>query len=166
MYEPHEFEHGVWEDPLSILVASQGTDARNVIAPKFLISSTLNGMNPGLAYNGGVRRAATYQENGYPAGRWRLPTEAEIAFIAARQLEGLLPQLFVQSETPYLCANQSVVRLGTSFNSEDGIRVYEVDPNITSSSSGYFNRFVYDLWYWGDDPVEHPNRYYPNMHEH
>ncbi|MBQ9398056.1 MAG: hypothetical protein IJU08_06130 [Bacteroidales bacterium] len=153
------FEHGSWSEPLKVLIASQGTDARNVIAPKFLISSTLNGMNPGCRFDGSVRRAATYQENGYPAGRWRLPTEAEIAFIVACQRDGLIPELYVNGTTKYWCANRSyVVMQGSS--AENGINI---TPDATNTIG--FNRFVYDLWYWGDEPMD-PDYYHPNQHEH
>ncbi len=153
------FEHGAWEEPLKVMIASQKTDARNVIAPRFLISSTLNGMHSGIRFDGTVRRAATYQENGYPAGRWRLPTEAEIAFIVARQRDGSIPELFVFSSTKYWCANRSYVTLGDE-GSTSGISI------APSGSNNGFNRYVYDLWYWGDEPVEDPDRYWPNMHEH
>ena len=35
------------------------------------------------------KRCAAYQENGYPAGRWRVPTEAEIWFMANRSNAGV-----------------------------------------------------------------------------
>lgn len=155
----YEFEHGTWEEPMKVLISSQGTDMRNVIAPRFMISSTLNGMHNGVRFDGSVRRAATYQEGGYPAGRWRLPTEAEIAFIVARQRDGSIPELFVFSSTKYWCANRSYVTLGSE-GSTAGINT------AAAGSNAGFNRFVYDLWYWGDDPVDDPGTYHPNMHEH
>ena len=51
-----------------------------VISPKFRVSSKLGGYSEGDR-EGVMMRCASYQENGYPAGRWRVPTTAEIAFI-------------------------------------------------------------------------------------
>ena len=145
-----------WEKPMEILIANQGVDANEVIAPRFLVSSALNIMSSGLTHLQSARRAATYQEDGYPAGRWRLPTEAEIAFIVARQKEGALPWLF--AETYYHCANGRMVyvRMGDS---------YKNDPPISVNPTNGYNRFVYDLWYWGDGKMD-DTMYHPNMHEH
>ena len=141
-----------WEDPMMILIADQGVDANEVIAPHFLISSAMNVMSGALTHLQSVRRAATYQEDGYPAGRWRLPTEAEIAFIVARQKEGSLPWLFAQ--TYYHCANGRMVYVGMNNN-----------PPVSVEPVNGYNRFVYDLWYWGDEKMD-ASVYHPNMHEH
>ena len=74
---------------------------RNYIAPKFMISSTW-GRNPGMGNDGitfemAQRRCATYQEAGYPAGRWRLPTEAEAAFITVLQHNNFISTMFNNS---------------------------------------------------------------------
>ncbi len=178
---------GTWEDPVKILMANQGVDANEVIAPHFLVSSQLNVLNVALSHNNSARRAMTYQENGYPAGRWRLPTEAEIAFIVARQKDGNIPWLF--ADTYYHCANGKMAYV--SMQSADANK----PPIFCNHTSGY-NRFIYDLWYWGEDPTEGvdtihtademtdwekamsedgvtPNwkahwaeYYHPNMHEH
>lgn len=143
-----------WEKPLEILIASQSTDMNQVVAPKFLVSSNMNNMsNWSLSNAAAVRRAATYQEAGYPAGRWRLPTEAEIAFMMAMQQKGVIAQLYAYGNTRYQCAN------GTTVSVANG-------GAITShgATNGYI-RFVYDLWYWGDEPMD-PDVYHPNMHEH
>ena len=158
-YTTHTAEYAQWEEPLKVLIASQKTSARNVIAPRFLVSSAMNGMHGGVYFDESVRRAATYQENGYPAGRWRLPTEAEIAFIVARQRDGSIPELFVFGSTKYWCASRSYVALGSE-GATTGINIYPAGSNVG------FNRFVYDLWYWGDEPVDEPNCYHANMHEH
>lgn len=158
-YTTVPFEHGEWEEPLKVLIASQESDVNNVIAPRFLVSSTFAGMNPGVRFDGAVRRAAVYQENGYPAGRWRLPTEAEIAFIVACQRDNLIPELFVNGTTKYFCANRRYVVMQGS-TAENGINIYDAGTDIVG-----FNRYVYDLWYWGDEPMD-PDYYHPNQHEH
>ena len=57
-----------------------GEHTQNVIAPAFKIASSYGKTNY-LDYTYAKERCAAYQESGYPAGRWRLPTVAEIDFI-------------------------------------------------------------------------------------
>ena len=52
-----------------------GEDADNYIAPIIKIASSY-GKTVVLNYENAQKRCAAYQENGYPAGRWRLPTKA------------------------------------------------------------------------------------------
>ena len=73
------------------------TSTTNFIAPKFMIASRwsrladrVNDMDIETAR----KRCATYQEAGYPAGRWRLPTEAEINFVINLQRYGFINELF------------------------------------------------------------------------
>jgi hypothetical protein len=37
-------------------------------------------------------------------------------------------------------------------------------PDFEATSSSHYNRFVYDLWYWGDEPMADTETYHPNMH--
>ena len=142
----------LWKDPIKILMADQGVDANEVIAPHFLVSSQFNVLNAALSHTNSARRAMTYQEDGYPAGRWRLPTEAEIAFIVARQKDGTIPWLY--ADTYYHCANGKMAYVDmTSGNANK-------PPIFCNHTSGY-NRFIYDLWYWGDDPTETALRFHP-----
>ena len=143
-----------WEEPMKILIANQDASANEVIAPRFLVSSNFNNMSSWpLSNENCVRRAATYQEDGYPAGRWRLPTEAEINFMMTLQQKGIIPQLYAFGSS-YQCANKRAVKIESS-----GARTC---VNPTSA----YHRLVYDLWYWGDDPDRDKNVYHPNMHEH
>ena len=141
-----------WSDPGNILISSQRVEDRNIIAPKLLVSSALNA-NTGLTFEEAVRRGATYQEGGYPAGRWRLPTEAEIAFIVARQKEGVIPVLYA-TNSDYWSGSGRLVYIPT--NASASITFSDPASGVTQSC-----RFVYDLWYWGDEPstttVYHPN---------
>ena len=142
-----------WVDPLSILIANKSSNACQIIAPRFLVSSNMNNMSQwSLTNANAVRRAATYQEAGYPAGRWRLPTEAEIAYIMTLQQKGVIPELYAKNNL-YHCANGQVKIMG------DG------SVNQHQSGSSAYIRFIYDLWYWGDTPMD-VNVYHPNMHEH
>lgn len=143
-----------WSDPENILITSQSEEGHSIIAPKFLVSSALNA-NTGLTFLEAVRRGATYQEAGYPAGRWRLPTEAEIAFIVARQKEGVIPVLYATNDY-YWSGSGRLVYIPTAADAEISFS----NPSASTSESC---RFVYDLWYWGDEPAA-TNVYHPNGH--
>ena len=131
-----------------IKIAATDDEYRNYIAPQFMISSKW-GRNQGgkQAWENAQRRCATYQEAGYPAGRWRLPTEAEVMFIVNLERYGYIEELFVNG-TDYWIANQSVVTVNTSGESE-------VEKE-TSTTATHTQRCVYDTWYWGTEaPADH-----------
>lgn len=118
------------------------------IAPKLRISSAFGrrgSNNAGSNDNDDYRynyasawnRCAAYQEDGYPAGRWRLPTEAEIDYINRLSQRDFIPSLFYGS-TPYWTATPGVAVNGSG------------TQNVKSAST----RCVYDDWYWGSDPVD------------
>ena len=144
-----------WQEPLKILTTSQSAEDQNIVAPKFLVSSSLNAMlTTGLpTFDQAVSRAAVYQEAGYPAGRWRIPTEAEMAFIVARQQDGTIPDLYVAG-SDYWSGSGRLMTISTS-----GTSITMKDGNGDRQSV----RFVYDLWYWGDEPST-TNVYHPNGH--
>jgi len=139
-----------WSNPEDILICSMREQDRNLIAPRFLISSALNA-NYSLTWEQAVKRGATYQEVGYPAGRWRLPTEAEMSYIVARQLDESIPGLYA-TNTEYWAGSGRLMTTNTTGNNtfsdpEDGVK--------------QSCRYVYDLWYWGDEAASstesHPN---------
>lgn len=125
-----------------------GTDGsertRNVIAPKFMVASGYavlstsgNGMDKLIQLK---KRCASYQEDGYPAGRWRLPTQAEFQFIMSQVDKGMLPELYLE-DTDYWCAH------GVGRPQGNGV----IQMNyIDDDNAGHSTRCVYDLWYWGD----------------
>lgn len=122
---------------------SQST--KNMISPKFMIASSYGKTNQqSKAY--ARNRCATYQEDGYPAGRWRIPTEAEIQYIVKLSAWGVIPCLFGyenQDRTAtYWSANGAV-----AVNDYDGTANPVDNVNVSSS---YSVRCVYDLWYWTD----------------
>ena len=92
------------------------------------------------------KRCASYQEDGYPAGRWRLPTKAELEFIFYLSNKGKVPTLFVSS-MDYWCAH-GYANPGDDGYADMGYRTYYNDRSNTISV-----RCVYDDWYWGSDPV-------------
>lgn len=147
--------YAAWSDPENILIASQSEDGRSIIAPKFLVSSALNA-NTGLTFSEAVRRGATYQEAGYPAGRWRLPSEAEIAFIVARQRDGVIPVLYATGSY-YWSGSGRLVYIPTSSTAA----ITFAAPATADGTNSC--RFVYDLWYWGDESAA-TNVYHPNGH--
>lgn len=107
------------------------TDAVNIIAPVFKIASSY-GKTTSVSYNEAKERCASYQENGYPAGRWRIPTQAEFEFIIQRSYNSDIPSLFDEG---YYVA--------------DG-KVYDGD-SFENPTSEQFVRCVYDVWYWGNE---------------
>ncbi len=107
--------------------------ASNAIAPQFKIASSV-GATTNINYDQAVRRCASYQENGYPAGRWRIPTDAEIRFVISLSNKGKIPSLF---DGAYWAASGAVL------NNQG---------NSTGAESAAV-RCVYDSWYWGDKPM-------------
>ena len=67
---------------------------QNVIAPKIRIASSWGQTTPVPNYDRAEERCASYQENGYPAGRWRIPTVAEIDFLVRLSTYNHIPTLF------------------------------------------------------------------------
>lgn len=119
---------------------------KNIIAPKFRIASAYAVLHPGsgasTSLDGMRKRCASYQEDGYPAGRWRLPTEAEFKFIISQVDKGTLPELYIKNET-YWCAH------GLGRPQGNGT----IEMTYTTTSSGHSTRCVYDDWYWGSEPA-------------
>ena len=113
----------------------KASNIKTIIAPQFFVSSGWNS-STSVTFANAQKRAATYQEAGYSAGRWRLPTEAEIMFITARQREGVIPVLFaMDSSSNYWASSGRLYRNGQFYDA-------------SSNAQGYM-RFVYDTWYWG-----------------
>ena len=119
-------------------------DKNTVVAPRFMFPAGRLGSNranndvdTGGSWRAAAEHCAAYQEGGYPAGRWRLPTEAEVAFCRQLQQYHYIDGLFYD-ENPYWTAS------GTYF--QNGVA--STPGNNTRASV----RCVYDLWYWGEEP--------------
>ena len=112
----------------------------NVIAPVFRIASSYSVTSGADSHAKAEKRCASYQEDGYPAGRWRMPTFAEIEFICTLSSESKIPALFA-SGIKYWCAH------GVFSPSTSGV-------TLQSGSSAETIRCVYDEWYWGNERVE------------
>ena len=150
--------------------------ANNIIAPKFRIASSWGATQP-VSYANAFRRCASYQEDGYPAGRWRLPTVAEIQYIAKLNADGKIKRLLGSDS---LRNNQNQIEETTNYWSNSGYTtVYNgtnaewqsyqsinmpmpvlgtnsslISSTTVQSGNSVYIRCVYDDWYWGDDRVD------------
>ena len=109
----------------------------NVIAPKFRIASSWGRCSNTLSKTNAVYRCSSYQEDGYPAGRWRIPTEAEVLFMITLSGKGYINSLF--SETIAYWCNSCIL------TPKSGAQVDRSTPTTNSSARV---RCVYDEWYW------------------
>ena len=139
------------------------TDAVNVIAPIFKIASSY-GKTTQMSYEQAVKRCASYQENGYPAGRWRVPTPAEIEFMQQRALNGDIPSLFNglstnESYRAYWAGDGTVYWPGYNDDGEPfgPAAGFYAPGNNNMSKDTHSVRCVYDVWYWGDDKKDTDN---------
>lgn len=114
----------------------------SVISPQFMIASSYGKTNS-QSRTVHERRCATYQEDGYPAGRWRIPTQAEIEYIVGLSAIGVIPVLFGtpgdNGYTYYWSANGAV-----------GVSPGQQKTQSSSTQTSAYVRCVYDTWYWTD----------------
>lgn len=104
------------------------------LSPRFRIASAFGISDDEISISDARKRCATYQEYGYPAGRWRLPTLGELMFVQYLSHRGLVPKVFV-TKTDYDTAF-GVYRFDS----------YDASP-YENGTKGYA-RCVYDDWYW------------------
>ena len=115
--------------------------ASNAIAPQFKIASSAGASlysspdQSRMTYEQAKRRCASYQEDGYPAGRWRIPTDAEIRFVISLSNKSKIPSLF-----------------GGTYWAASGAKLDD-EGEETVTNNGASVRCVYDSWYWGDEPM-------------
>ena len=116
-----------------------GEDARNLIAPKFIIASFLSTCSNADQYlfaeDSAWNRCAGYQEAGYPAGRWRIPTAAELEFVGKLCAEKMLPSIFTNEQ---------------NYPSSTGNYKYNNGTFTPTNAEATSVRCVYDTWYWRD----------------
>lgn len=87
------------------------------------------------------RRCAALQNNGYPAGRWRLPTIGEALFFKFMQDKKVLPIIFADEDKAIWTAQYLF-----KFNkNEVDVRTYTANDKVHR-----WVRCVYDDWYWVD----------------
>lgn len=129
---------------------SRSVEADDIIAPKFRIASS-HGACQYLSYDDALKRCASYQEFGYPAGRWRLPTSAEIKYMAKLNTDGKIVRLLGgpgSGTTPYWCGDGYVIVPDESSSSSI--------EHVESTSNSYYTyvRCVYDEWYWSNVDID------------
>ncbi|HOE94940.1 MAG TPA: hypothetical protein PLU97_06015, partial [Candidatus Cryptobacteroides sp.] len=129
------------------------TDAVFAVSPEFTVASSYGKTVP-MTYENAKRRCAAYQENGYPQGRWRLPTPGEIHFCVTLSNYGKIPTLF---EGQYWAANGQFYSTspppsnnGMSDNPSTLIVGLNDEPR---PNAVWWTRCVYDTWAWGEEPV-------------
>ena len=114
----------------------------SMLSPKFMVASSY-GVTQSIPKEYAECRCASYQEDGYPAGRWRVPTQAEIEYIVGLSAKGVIPVLFgtagKDEDTKYWSANGAV-----------NVNPVKGTVSATTSTSDGPVRCVYDLWYWTD----------------
>ena len=123
-------------------------EARYIIAPSLRIASSY-GKTGDMTYANARARCAAYQENGYPAGRWRLPTMAEVMYLITLSEKEVIPTLFspdsALSRGGYWCAD------GVVYPLTNGTIQYLPTAQAASYHNGTnWPRCVYDTWYWGE----------------
>ena len=115
-------------------------DKTNYIAPRFMLASGLGANTKQGVWKSNAERCAAYQEDGYPAGRWRLPTEAEILFCRLLQSYSYIGSVFQSSNFYWANTGRYITSSGTFTQG--------------ASNSSCSVRCIYDLWYWGDEPYD------------
>ena len=157
---------------------------RWMISPKFRISSSYGSHIKAIILNlsngnpmnriDARRRCAAYQEAGYPAGRWRLPTPGEMQYVARLQDAGIIPEIFETGKygddmRPYWTSHglyemdddgKTVVEIGTEASSSRYRTGFLLGATANIENQGTllrpeyhlvgWVRCVYDDWYWVD----------------
>lgn len=109
-------------------------DMMMTIAPKFRVASSY-GVSSTMDKETAQRRCASYQEKNCPAGRWRLPTYAEMEYIITLSNTNKIPILFTSSSRYWNASGSSRATI------TDG------ELNTPGTNNAYV-RCVYDEWYW------------------
>lgn len=109
----------------------------SLLAPAYKMASSYGKVGPAMSWEDAKRRCASYEEDGYPVGRWRLPTVAEIEFAVNLQ----------KQKTVYLYSSDSDAYYWSSTN---GV-AYSATKGKGNNMNSAFTRCVYDVWYWGEE---------------
>ena len=122
-------------------------ESYRVIAPKFRIVSFNNASGKNCTPYSAAMRCASLQEDGFPAGRWRLPTVAEVQYVIKLQMLDVIEDIFLSTGSYYATAsyaNNNKSQLVTLRQNGNNIQWNKV-------GSGISVRCVYDEWYWGSE---------------
>lgn len=117
---------------------------KDMVAPSFRISTKYSGTEyDGTPLEQAKYRCASFQENGYPAGRWRLPTMGEIRFVSQLSANGVFEWQFS----------------GNYWSANGAVFVDKTNKTVTPATRDFaLIRCVYDTWYWGDEQIPTPGR--------
>lgn len=138
--------------------ASDDANMKTMIAPKIRVASSYGLCTVGRTRAEAILRCATYQEDGIPAGRWRLPTLAEVQFISSLSSLGRIPYLFGYSSNngqtgtnrdAYYATANGIIRVNNGSNPPAAVE-------YTGSTNSLSVRCVYDEWFWGDATTNRP----------
>ena len=120
-------------------------EVANALSPRYRVASSFGNPSSGNISSIGdaEKRCASYQEAGYPAGRWRLPTYGELAFVSYLSKKELIPPVFGGKIGPW--------EIDAKFWTAQGL--YKVDNDgqineVENSGTTRYVRCVYDDWYW------------------
>lgn len=124
------------------------------IAPQLRVASQW-GVTYQISRVAAERRCASYQEDGRPAGRWRLPTAAEIEYISRLSNKQYIPYLFGTSGNTanYWCASG-----GIDVDNDTNNPSVTIIPENQETLSRRAVRCVYDEWFWTTDTLTNANK--------
>lgn len=111
---------------------------KNMIAPTLRVASSYGVCEGAINRTDAQYRCAAYQEDGVPAGRWRVPTRAEVEFITKLSAQGVIPTLFNVGGSSYYWSASGAIQVTANGTVND--------VNQTSA----YVRCVYDEWFWMD----------------
>ena len=131
---------------------SQSDETIKMVAPSFRIASSYGLCGISTTLDNMKMRCASYQEYGYPAGRWRVPTKAELEYITTLSAKGIIPPLFNttadgEGRSRYYSAH-GLIKVNGNGTVEDNLE----------QTTGWV-RCVYDEWYWGSDKIANMNTF-------
>lgn len=129
---------------------SQSNEYDNIIAPAFMIADS-HAATIHTSYRDAMKRCASIQIDGYPAGRWRVPTVAEIEYITKLSADGKIPILFTKGGN-YWC-NSGYVTVPRNVGEKIKYNRY-YDLSFTTMV-----RCIYDTWYWGESKAVNVNTF-------
>lgn len=134
--------YGIPQRQLAYYYPTEASErTRNMLAPSYRVCSKFGGIEFGdISLEYARYRCAAYQEDGFPAGRWRVPTEAEVSFIAQLSANGAFDVLF---------------NVGGRYWSANGAVLVNANGVTPVSNNSALLRCVYDTWYWGEDQSEY-----------
>lgn len=158
------------KNKLSHYHAANGADEyKKMIAPKIRIASSYGVCTTGRSEDEAVYRCASYQEDGYPAGRWRVPTLAEVQFISTLSTLGRIPYLFGLNSTT--TSSDSYYRTASGWvhvnnytgnvrnNSNQTVKGPIAEEWTRNTPTSGVSRCVYDEWFWGDEQITNKDRF-------